>query len=69
VGNAVDGSLERFIVALNFADSAQVADIPFPTNGDWIDLINNNQKYTITNWRLSNFPVSSNWGCVFWLKT
>lgn len=65
-GNAADGSLERFIVALNFTDSTQIADIPFSTNGDWIDLINNKRKYTITNWRLPNFPIPSNWGCVFW---
>lgn len=62
------GGVERFIIALNFTDATQFADIPFPLNGTWTDLLNNNNSYTVMGWRLMNFGVPSNWGCVFWRK-
>jgi pullulanase len=68
-GNAADGRLERFIIALNFSGATQYADIPFPTNGTWTDLINNGQQVQVWNFRLNNFPINSNWGCVFYQKS
>jgi pullulanase len=67
-GNAADGQLERFMIALNFSGSTQYTDIPFPTNGAWSDLINSNQQVQVFNFRLTNYPINSNWGCVFYQK-
>jgi 1,4-alpha-glucan branching enzyme len=65
-GNADDGRLERFIVALNFSDATQYVDLPLSVNGQWTDLLNGNAVVTTQDYRLHNYPVPSNWGCVFW---
>ncbi len=67
-GDAEDGRLERFMVVLNFSDATQYVDIPLSTNGQWTDLLNGNKIVTTQDYRLHNYPVSSNWGCVFWQK-
>ena len=66
-GPAANGSTEYFIVALNFTGSDQSVNIPFPSNGTWTDLINNNQTAVVTNNWLTGWNVPSNWGCVFYL--
>ncbi|GAC1361690.1 MAG: hypothetical protein NVSMB38_45210 [Ktedonobacteraceae bacterium] len=40
-------------------------DIPLSTNGQWTDLLNRNKVVTTQDYRLHNYPVSSNWGCLF----
>lgn len=67
-GDGADGVLERFIVVLNFSGATQFVDIPFPTNGEWTDLINGDAKFQVGNFRMRNFGVNSNWGCVFFRK-
>jgi len=67
-GDAEDGSAERFMGVLNFSDAPQYVDIPLSTNGQWIDLLNENAVVTTQDYRLHNYPVTSNWGCVFWQK-
>lgn len=67
-GDAEDGKLERFIVVLNFSDATQSVDIPLSTNGQWIDVLNGDAVVTTQDFRLYNYPVASNWGCVFWQK-
>jgi len=64
-GNNANGQLERFMVVLNFTGGAQWVNIPFPSNGNWTDLINGNAVANVTNYWLYNYPVPSNWGCVF----
>jgi 1,4-alpha-glucan branching enzyme len=66
-GPAADGRLERFIVVLNFSGYDQYVDVPFPGNGPWQDLLNGGQA-SVENYRLRNFRVSSNWGCIFYQK-
>ena len=66
-GNTDDGILERFIVAINFSSTDQVVNIPFPDNGTWEDLLNN-QKVNVQNWWLFNQTVNSYWGRVFYKK-
>jgi hypothetical protein len=66
-GPAADGRLERFIVVLNFSPYDRWVDVPFSTNGDWQDLLTGN-PVRVDNYRLTNFRVNSNWGCVFWQK-
>ncbi|HTK07868.1 MAG TPA: alpha amylase C-terminal domain-containing protein, partial [Ktedonobacteraceae bacterium] len=67
-GNAADGQIERFMVVLNFSDTAQYVTIPLPTNGQWTDLLNGNTLVTTQDYRLLNYPIPSNWGCLFWQK-
>ena len=67
-GDAEDGRLERFMVVLNFSDATQYVDIPLSTNGQWTNLLNGNESVTTQDYRLHNYPVPSNWGCVFWQK-
>jgi 1,4-alpha-glucan branching enzyme len=64
-GNDAAGNLERFIVVLNFSDSAQAVNIPFPANGTWVDLINGNAAVAVSSYWLNGYSVPSNWGCVF----
>jgi 1,4-alpha-glucan branching enzyme len=67
-GDSEDGTLERFMVVLNFSDSAQAVDVPLSTNGTWIDLINGSAAMTTQDYMLRGHPVPSNWGCVFWQR-
>ncbi|EKV01575.1 1,4-alpha-glucan branching enzyme [Leptolyngbya sp. PCC 7375] len=67
-GNADDGALERFIIAINFSGDHQVVNIPFPANGSWEDLLNQ-QTVTVQNWWLLNQTVNSHWGRIFYKKS
>ena len=58
----------RFIVVLNFSDFTQYVDLPFSTNGVWTDLLNGN-AVNVNNFRLWNFGVNSNWGCIFFQRS
>ncbi len=61
------GTLQKFIIALNFSDMPRDICIPFPENGEWTDLLSNydgSWKPVITNWKLC-FKIESNWGHVF----
>ncbi len=66
-GAASDGDLERFIIVLNFSEQDQYADVPFPANGVWQDLLSGGQV-EVANYRLASYRVPSNWGCLFWKK-
>jgi len=65
-GNNEQGQLERLIVVLNFTDNTQWINVPFPGNGNWTDLLNGNTVANVGNYWLSNYPIPSNWGCLFW---
>jgi 1,4-alpha-glucan branching enzyme len=67
-GQAADGTLERFMVVLNFSDVTQFVDVPLSTNGEWVDVLNANVTVTTQDHKLHNHPVPSNWGCLFWQK-
>src|SRR5258708_40106255 len=53
------------MVVLNFTDSTQYANVPFPANGSWTDLLNPNTVLQISNYWAYNYPIPSNWGCLF----
>ena len=55
---------DLYMIVLNFSDWVQYVDVPFPQNGSWNDLLNKSSA-TVANYRLYNFPVQSNWGCIF----
>lgn len=58
---------ERFIIAVNYSDWDQWLDIPFPANGPWEDLLND-ETVTVAGWRLGNYRVRSNWGAIFFQR-
>jgi pullulanase len=66
-GNGLDGHLERFIVVVNFSDADRWIDIPFSTNGTWVDVLND-ESVQVQGWRLGGTKVPSNWGKVFWQR-
>lgn len=66
-GNDQDGNLERFIIVLNFSASNQIVDIPFPLNGTWKDLLND-QPFAVSSFRLANQTINSNWGRILYIK-
>jgi 1,4-alpha-glucan branching enzyme len=67
-GIGLDTQLERFIIVLNFSTSDQSVDIPFPINGTWKDLLNEDQFFTVTTFHLFNQKINSNWGRIFYAK-
>jgi pullulanase len=67
-GDSQDGGIERFMVVLNFSDATQYVEIPLSANGQWTDLLQPGAVVTTLDYRLHNYPVPSNWGCVFWQK-
>ena len=66
-GQAEDGALERFIVALNFSPQDQLVDLPFSADGTWHDLLND-RSVIVTQNRLPGSRVESNCGAVFFQR-
>ncbi len=67
-GAAAAGQTERFVIVLNFSAWPQAVDIPFPINGNWTDLLNASAANSVNNFWLSNYTVSSYWGCIFYIQ-
>ncbi|WP_071824800.1 alpha-amylase family glycosyl hydrolase [Gloeobacter kilaueensis] len=63
-GSTSTGTLERFIVVLNFSDSDRIVDVPFPDNGNWQDLLDG-RSVNVSNYKLLGWKVTSNWGNIF----
>jgi pullulanase len=66
-GNALDGQTERFIIVINFSNADQFVDIPFPSNGNWEDLLNGTASNVQQN-RIYNQRINSNWGRIYYRK-
>jgi pullulanase len=64
-GPEAGGATGRFIVVLNCSGYDQWVDIPFSTNGEWRELLNG-WVSNISNYRLANERISSNWGRVYY---
>jgi hypothetical protein len=60
------GQLENFVIILNFSATDQITDIPFPFNGIWKDVLNDNRVYTATEGQLRNQKINSNWGRILY---
>lgn len=65
-GDSLDGKQENFVIVLNFSATEQITDIPFPLDGIWKDVLNDNQVYTVTENRLINQKINSNWGRILY---
>ena len=63
-GPGADGRLERFIVVLNFSPQTQTVDVPFSANGTWQDLLND-RAYEVNGFRLTDQPIESYWGRIY----
>jgi pullulanase/glycogen debranching enzyme len=55
---------ERMTIIINFSENDQSVDIPFPSNGAWNDLLND-QSESINDYWLHNYTVYANWGAIF----
>ncbi|HKQ69398.1 MAG TPA: hypothetical protein VJT73_08670 [Polyangiaceae bacterium] len=64
-GTGDAGRLERFMVVLNFSQETRWVTVPFPTDGRWVDLLNGSSEHLVAGYQLTNHPVGSNWGGVF----
>ena len=66
-GQGQDGSLERFIIVVNYSDFDQTVDVPFSDNGTWTDLLNG-VSFSISDFHLPGHRVPSNWGRIFFRR-
>jgi hypothetical protein len=62
-----ESHLERFIIVLNFSEFAQIADIPFPENGSWTELMSE-ASVTVGDFWLRNQSLSSHWGRIYFKR-
>lgn len=56
---------EKFIVVINYTDSNQQIDIPFPANGVWEDLLNERTDQ-VNDHKLLNQKINPNWGRIYY---
>lgn len=63
-GPGSDQANERFIVVLNASDSTQFVDVPFPLNGDWLDLLSG-ESFQVSNYKLHQQAINSHYGRIF----
>lgn len=67
-GHDEQGNLQRLIIVLNFSDEPHSVSVPFPDNGEWVDLLSDysgSWKPMVSNGCLT-VTVQSNWGHVFY---
>ena len=67
-GQASDGQLERFVIALNFSAGTQTIDIPLPGGVLWEDLLSGWRVTPTSGDKLHQQGVSGNWGYIFYKK-
>jgi 1,4-alpha-glucan branching enzyme len=61
-GNAPGQPAEFFMIVLNFSQTSQIVNVPFPKNGVWKELLNN-ETITVNFW--AQRMVESNWGKIY----
>lgn len=61
----IAAGLARYIIVINYSDWDQWLAVPFSANGEWLDLLNDKTSH-ISDFRLENHLVSSNWGEIFY---
>jgi glycosidase len=62
-GGGPGQSTEFFIIVLNFSQAGQIVDVPFPKNGLWRNLLDD-ETITVDNFWAQRL-VESNWGKIF----
>jgi len=66
-GSDAPGSMERFIIVLNFSAFEQLVDVPFSINGLWEERLSGT-RVIVRDFRVENYRVYPHWGCVFHRK-
>lgn len=66
-GRGMDGRTEKFIIVINYSDFDQRIDIPLSDNGRWTDLLNGD-SFNVTDHRLRNQLISSNFGRILFIR-
>ena len=69
-----DGSVENIVVVLNFSDTSQTVSTPFPSHGQWTDLLagfdgNGPPWSTTVSGDSATVPLDSHWGRILWRIT
>ncbi len=67
-GNDDSGREQQFVIVLNFSDSEQEVDVPFPADKEWTDLLSNysgSWDVCVPEYRRLRLRIGSNWGHVF----
>lgn len=70
-GHDQNGRLQRFVVVLNFSHEEQTVTVPFPENGQWIDLLSSENgqwgtwRPTVNDFSLT-LKIGRFWGHVFY---
>lgn len=59
------GGVDLYLVVLNFSQTDQTVNLPFPENGVWEDLLNPAVQPAVSGYWLWNWNVPSNWGHIF----
>jgi pullulanase len=65
------GSVENFVIVINFSGTDAVPSVPFPVDGEWVDLLagfdgsGSSWSATVLGLR-AGIPVGSHWGRVLW---
>ena len=57
--------LARYIVVINFGDQDQRVTVPFSTDGEWKDLLND-ELVNVSGFRHPDCRIPSNWGRIFY---
>ena len=67
-GDDGNGRLQQFVIVLNFSDSDQAVNVPFPEDGEWIDLLSeySGSCQPVVNNRNLCITVGSHWGHLFY---
>lgn len=65
------GSVENFVIVINFSGTDAIPSVPFPVDGEWIDLLagfdGSGSSWSATVLGLSaSIPVGSHWGRILW---
>lgn len=64
-GNAAAGAAtDYFMIVVNFSQTNQTVDVPFPLSGDWQELLSG-QTTTVTDFWIRGQVVESNWGKIY----
>ena len=69
-GTGDNGTLEKFIVVVNYSDFDQFIDIPFSNSGQWEELLEGSTVFiSNTPPRLFTQKINSNWGRIYLSKS
>jgi hypothetical protein len=60
-----EAGLTRYLIVINYGDRDEWITVPFSTDGEWQDLLNDSSVHAL-GFRFQNYHVPSNWGSIFY---